>query len=139
MNNATSTQYGLFAIRLTMFLLMIMWAGLKITAPESYAGSEDSAGIFQKFYGVGIGISIVYAVGAAQILLLLAYLLGLFKFFTTGGVMLMNLASLVVSMPLILDPATNKNILFLTAIPVFGASLAHFLMRKQDTFLSLGK
>lgn len=138
MNDEKSTQYGLFAIRLTIFILMIMWAVLKIAAPESYAGG-DEPGIFEKFYGVSIGANIVYALGAAQVLLLLAYMLGLFKFVTTGAVMLMNLASLIVSLPLILDPGTKPNILFLTAVPVFGASLAHFLMRKQDTFLSLGK
>lgn len=138
MDGDKSTQYGLFVIRLTIFILMIMWAVLKVMAPESYAGS-DEPGIFEEFYGVGIGANIVIVLGAAQILLLLAYLFGLFKFVTIGAVMLMNLASLIVSLPLILDPGTEKNILFLTAIPVFGASLAHFLMRKQDTFLSLGK
>lgn len=140
MTHSNSTGPALFILRLTLFILMIVWAGLKIAAPESYGGGGDNPGIFQKFYGFSVGLSFVYAIGAAQILFLVAYALGLFKFITTGGVALMNLASLAVSMPLILDPMGAKgNILFLTAIPVFGASLAHFLMRKQDTFLSLGK
>lgn len=138
MDTEKSTQYGLLAIRVTIFILMIIWAVLKIMAPESYAGG-DEPGIFEKFYGVAVGSNIVFALGIAQIVLLLAYVLGAFKTITVGAVMLMNLASLVVSLPLIIDFGTEKNILFLTAIPVFGASLAHFLMRKQDTFLSLEK
>ena len=47
---------------------------------------------------------------------------------------------MVVSAPKFLAPFADKpNLLFLAAVPVFGASLAHFLMRKNDTFLSLGK
>lgn len=134
MTHDASTGWALFALRLTIFLLMIVWASLKLLMPEAYVG------IYKGFYGLDTGISLVYALGALQILFLLAYALGLFKFVTTGGVMLMNLASMVVSFPKMADLTADKaNILFIAAIPVFGASLAHFLMRKNDTFLSLGK
>lgn len=140
MFNTNSTGIGLFSLRLSIFLLMILWAAMKIVAPESYGGGAESPGIFKSFYGAEVGINVVYAIGAVQIVFLLAFVAGAFKFATTGGVMLMNLASLAVSLPLILDPMGGKaNILFLASVPVFGASLALFLMRKQDTFLSFGK
>ena len=119
---------------------MIVWAGLKIIAPGSYAGAGDNPGIFQGFYGVSIGAQIVLILGIAQVIFLLTYVAGLFKTITVGGVLLMNLASMLVSSPKFLAPFADKpNLLFLAAVPVFGASLAHFLMRKNDTFLSLGK
>ncbi len=52
--------------------------------------------------------------------------------------MVMNLASLLVSPPQILPAfAGGGNMLFVASFPVFGASLALFLMREQDTFLCL--
>jgi len=140
MLKSNAAGYGLFAIRLSLFCLMIMWALLKVTTPASYGGSENSAGIFGSFYGVRPGLGVVYAIGLAQIAFLLAFLAGVAKFITTGGVMLMNLATLVVSMPAIVAALTGGgNILFAASFPVFGASLALFLMRDQDVFLSFGK
>ena len=89
---------------------------------------------------MSIGAQVVLILGIAQIIFLLAYVAGLFKTITVGGVLLMNLASMVVSAPKFFAPFADKpNLLFLAAVPVFGASLAHFLMRKNDTYLSLGK
>lgn len=140
MLKSNSVGYGLFAVRVSLFCLMIMWALLKVTTPASYGGSDASPGIFSSFYGVSPGIGAVYVIGLAQIAFLLAFLAGIAKFITTGGVMLMNLASLVVSMPAIIAALTGGgNILFAASFPVFGASLALFLMRDQDVFLSLGK
>lgn len=113
---------------------MITWAALKVTAPQAYVG------IFSTYYGADVGTSIVYVLGGLQIAFLIAYLLGLFKTITTGGVLLMNLVTLIVSIPKILPVGSNEpNILFVASFPVLGASLAHFLMRRDDTFLSLGK
>lgn len=140
MTSSKNTQLALFSLRLSLFILMVVWAYLKIAAPVSYAGDgAEKAGIFAGFYGISIGQSAVLAIGIAQIIFLLAYLAGLFKTVTVGGVLLMNAASLLVSMPKILNPFEQPNLLFLASVPILGASLAHFLMRKDDTFLSLGK
>lgn len=140
MNQTNSTGLALFSLRVSIFLLMIVWAVLKIMRPASYAGTGESAGIFERFYGFAVDANTVYILGAAQIIFLIAYLLGVFKTVTTGGVLLMNLSSLIVSHEKILAPMAERgNLLFIAAIPVFGASLAHFLMRREDRFLSLGK
>jgi len=137
MNN---TPLALFSLRISIFILMIVWAGLKVIAPVSYAGDgADNPGIFAGFYGVGLGETIVLVIGVLQILFLIAYVLGLFKTITTGGVLLMNVVTFLVVIPNLMMPFEKPNLLFLASLPVLGASLAHFLMRKQDTFLSLGK
>lgn len=119
---------------------MILWAVLKIINPASYGGAEDSPGIFESFYGFGTGPSIVLALGVLQIILLLAFGLGAFKTITYGAVALMNITSFLVSLPRILDPfGAYPNMLFLASIPILGASIALFLMRDQDVFLSLRK
>ena len=140
MTSPSHTKLALLSLRISLFLLMIVWAYLKIAAPVSYAGDgAERAGIFAGFYGVSIGQNIVLAIGYLQIAFLLAYLAGLFKTITVGGVLLMNIATLIVSMPKILNPFEQPNLLFLASVPILGASLAHFLMRKDDTLLSLGK
>ncbi len=139
MSNANSISLGLFATRVTLFIFMAMWALLKVTTPASYGASENGAGIFGNFYGVSLGESLVLVAGIAQLLFLLAFVAGAAKLITTGGVLLMNAATLLVSLPTILPAvAGGGNILFAASFPVFGASLALFLMRKHDTFLSLG-
>jgi putative oxidoreductase len=140
MLKSDATSSGLFIIRLTLFLLMIMWALLKLTAPAAYGASEDGTGIFGSFYGISLSQSLVFSIGLVQIAFLFAFLAGVAKFITTGGVMVMNLATLLVSLPAILPVFVGEgNILFAASFPIFGASLALFLMREQDTLLSFGK
>ena len=135
-----STHLALFSLRISIFILMIVWATLKVMAPGAYAGAEDSPGIFENFYGVGTGPSIVLVLGILQIVLLLAFLAGAFKTITYGAVALMNGVTLLVSIPTILSAfGPPPAILFVASVPIFGASLALFLMRKQDQFLSIQK
>lgn len=140
MTSTRNTQIALFSLRLSLFILMVAWAYLKVKNPASYAGDGgDNGGIFGGFYGLSFGQNIVLIMGVAQIVFLLAYLAGLFKTITVGGVLLMNTITLLVSMPKIINMYQDKNILFVASVPIFAASLAHFMMRKDDTFLSLGK
>lgn len=135
-----STEIAVFSLRASLFILMILWAVLKIMNPGSYGGGGGNPGIFESFYGITTGPKIVLALGILQIVLLLAFALGLYKTITYGAVLLMNAASLLVSLPRILAPFSEyPNMLFIASVPVLGASLALFLMRKQDTFLSLHK
>ncbi|MEP2919201.1 hypothetical protein [Sulfitobacter sp.] len=135
-----STQTALLCLRISLFLLMILWAVLKIMNPASYGGAEDSPGIFENFYGFGTGPGIVLALGILQIILLLAFAAGAFKTITYGAVALMNISSFLVSLPRILDPfGAYPNMLFLASIPILGASVALFLMRDEDSFLSFKK
>ncbi|MEM8839832.1 MAG: hypothetical protein AAGE89_17220 [Pseudomonadota bacterium] len=127
-HDESSIAYSLFSLRLTVFMLMIVWAALKLADPSRYSG------IFQSFYGIDFGATLVLILGAAQILFLLAFLAGAFKRVTYGGVLLMNLASMVVSFPRMMD-----NQLFVAAIPVFGASLALYLMREYDSLFVVGR
>ncbi len=139
MTSTTSVTYGLFATRVTLFIFMAMWALLKITTPGSYGVSENGAGIFGNFYGVSLGQTVVIMTGVAQVAFLLAFVAGFAKFVTTGGVLLMNAVTLLVSLPQIVPAvAGGGNMLFVASLPVFGASLMLFLAREHDTFLSVG-
>ena len=77
--------------------------------------------------------------GLAQIAFLIAFAAGAAKLITTGGVLVMNAVTLLVSLPQIVPAiAGGGNILFAASLPVFGASLMLFFARNHDTFLSVG-
>ncbi|MEM7710211.1 MAG: hypothetical protein AAF264_05565 [Pseudomonadota bacterium] len=134
-----STGHALLALRLTLFLFMLMWALVKVLNPASYGGTEEGPGIFGTFYGIDFGTGAVLIIGVAQVAFLLAFVAGIAKTVTTGGVLAMNLVTLIASLPTILPAlAGGGNLLFAASIPVFGASLALFLMRERDVVLSYG-
>ncbi|GIT91493.1 hypothetical protein JANAI62_19500 [Jannaschia pagri] len=132
--SSRSTAYGLFSIRVSLFLFMLAWALVKVTNPAAYAGE----GIFATYYGTGLGTGLVLAIGVAQIAFLLAFVAGVARMITTGGVLAMNAGTLLVSLTTILPTYVGGgNLLFVASLPVFAASLALFLMRDQDTLLSV--
>lgn len=118
-------------LRITITLFMLVWTLEKFIRPEAFVA------IFGYFYGLSFGPAVVYALGAAQLALLAAFALGLFKTISYGAVTLMNLASLLVSLPLIFQPYVGEtNHLFVASIPVFGACMVLFLLRDQGTWLT---
>ena len=73
--------------------------------------------------------------GALQVILCIAFLLGLWKFVTYGLVMLLHVGSTLSSFPQYLD--AFNNLLFFAAWPMLGACVALFMLREYDRKLSL--
>jgi hypothetical protein len=71
-------QWPLFSLRFGVFIVMFVWTIDKFINPAH--GSK----IFQHFYGVAVGESIVYVLGALQLVLMLAFLAGIKKRITYG-------------------------------------------------------
>ncbi|KAJ54126.1 hypothetical protein ACMU_04310 [Actibacterium mucosum KCTC 23349] len=119
-------------LRIGLFVFMMFWAISKLLAP---AGAQ---GIFQGFYGLSLGLSPIIFVGIVQIVILVAFVLGLFRTVTYGLVALMNLLTLLVAAkPIIFAFTEGGNLLFAASIPVLSASVALFLLRDQDSFLTV--
>ena len=127
-----SAEKTLPIVRVSLFIFMFLWAAEKLMRPEGYQG------IFRSFYGLDLGVMPIYAIGIAQILLLVAFVAGVYRTFTYGAVFAMSAASLFVSYRQILFLYTDQgNLLFVASIPVAAASLLLFLMRDQDNWLTL--
>ncbi|GAF59021.1 hypothetical protein JCM18902_1849 [Psychrobacter sp. JCM 18902] len=77
-----------------------------------------------------------YVIGAAQFILILLFVTGLFKTWTYGIILLLHAISTFSTFGLYLKPFDN--LLFFAAWPMLAACLALFLMRDWDT-LTLGK
>jgi len=122
---------SLLILRIGVFIVMAMWSLDKILSPD------HAAAVFSNFYFIGsIGATTLLIIGVVQLLIEIAFLLGLWKFWTYGYVVVFHGISTLSSWKQYLAPFDN--LLFLAAIPMLAACIALFLLRDRDTRLSLG-
>lgn len=118
----------LLALRLSVFLVMLLWTIDKLVRPE-HAG-----GVFAHFYGFsGLGRSAFLVLGVAELLLLLSFVAGLWKRTSYGLVLLLHAISTFSSYRQYLDPFEGSNLLFFAAWPMLAAAWGLYLLRDEDT------
>jgi len=118
----------LLLTRLSIFIAMMIWVIDKFVQPD------HTAAVFQAFYGIsGIGTTVAYALGIAQLAIMIAFVIGYQKKITYGLVLLMHTASTLVSVPKYLAPFESANILFYAAWPMLAACFALYYLRDLDT------
>ena len=128
----SSTQKGLATLRIGLFLFMMVWTVEKFVRPEAFQS------IFGSFYGFNAGHALIYLIGAAQLAILVLFVVGKFKTVSYGLVMLMNVMTLLVSYRQILAPYEGStNHLFVASIVIAAGSVALFLSRNDDHFLTI--
>jgi len=121
--------WALLALRVGIFIVMFVWALDKFVNPG------HTAAIFEGFYGIsGLSATIATVLGAVQVLLCLAFLLGLWKTITYGIILVLHGVSTLSSFPQYLD--AFNNLLFFAAWPMLAACIALFVLRDYDTKLS---
>lgn len=128
---ATKLSVSLFLLRITVALVMVVWALDKIMNP-GHAGA-----VFSNFYGIEIGSAGLKAIGALQLAVIAAFVAGAFKTISYGLVLLMHAGSTLSSWRQYLEPFDN--LLFFAAWPMLAACVALFLLRSDDVFLSFNK
>lgn len=124
-------EISLLALRLGIAAVMLPWAIDKLLRPA------HAASVFEGFYGLaGLGQSAFLALGAAQLVLVLAFLAGFARTWTYGAVLAMHAVSTFSSWRQYLAPYEGANLMFFAAWPMLAACLALFLLRDQDGLLS---
>ncbi|GAB2198101.1 hypothetical protein [Sessilibacter sp. MAH4] len=132
MTEAKSLKLSLLLLRVGVFIVFFMWTIDKFINPE------HSARVFAKFYYFqGLATELVYVIGLLQAAVVLAFLLGIMKKYSYGIIFLMHLASTLVSFEHYFDPWKVPNLLFFAAFPMLAAIMALYLMRDQDTMLTI--
>jgi putative oxidoreductase len=122
---------ALLALRLGVFLVMLMWTLDKFVAPD------HARRIFENFYGIGgLDVTASYIVGAVELVLILAFVAGLRKRLTYGLVFLLHTVSTLSSYRQYLDPFDN--LLFFAAWPMLAACFTLYSLRDLDTRWTLG-
>lgn len=120
---------ALFLLRLGVAIVMVMWSLDKVVNP-GHAGK-----VFAGFYGLeGLGATAFTILGIVQLVIVLGFLVGAFKFWTYGLVLIMHAISTLVSFPLYLG---FDNLLFFAAWPMLAACIALFMLRDRDRTLSV--
>jgi len=123
---------SLFFMRITVFLVLIMWT------IEKFIDPSHAIAIFKKFYFLGgLSTEIVYGLGVLQLLIIVGFLLGLFKRWTYGLVFLLHGASTLSPIRQYLTPYEGTHLLLYAAWPMFAACFALYILRDQDTMFTL--
>lgn len=117
---------SLLLLRLGVFAVIAIWAVDKFVNPA------HTAGVFKAFYSVeGLGANISYAMGVAQSLIAIAFLVGFKRTISYGLVVIIHGASTLISYERYLDPWTGANLLFFAAWPMLAAVVL-FILREYD-------
>lgn len=126
-------RFSLFGLRLSIFVVMFFWTLDKFVRPD------HAASVFKGFYAIsGLGDSIMTLIGVLELILIAGFLFGLKKRFTYGAVLILHGISTLSSYKQYLAPFENGNLLFFAAWPMLAACIALYLLRDEDTLLTLG-
>lgn len=123
--------WSLAVLRLSTGAFFLIWAVEKIVAPEV------ARRVFETFYFSSPSDTVLLLTGLLQLAVVLAFIAGVFRFWTYGALLAMHAVSVFSSAPRLIDPFTPPNHLFWAGVPVLGLLLALFLLRNRDTFLVL--
>jgi uncharacterized membrane protein YkgB len=125
-------RLSLLMLRIGVFIVMFIWTIDKFVRPE------HAAAVFKHFYFIGgLSHTMSFIIGALEMLIILAFLFGYKKRFTYGFVLIIHGISTLSSFKQYLTPFTDPNLLFFAAWPMLAACIALYLLRDQDTLLSI--
>lgn len=125
-------KLSLFILRASVTAFFAIWVIEKFIKPET------TVAIWKTFYFVSnLPLQASYAIGAIQAAALLCFFFGVLKFWSYGFLMLIHGLGTILSYGRLLDPYTGSNHLFWAAVPTLGALIVLFIMRHDDTFMTI--
>lgn len=122
---------GLFILRITTGLFFLAWVIDKFVAPG------HGVKVFEKFYLLNITPEIAVGVGLVQLAIVIAFMLGLWKKWTTGALLAMHTVSVLSTWEKLLFAYSVGGLLFWAAVPVWAGLLLLWLVRDADTKCTL--
>ncbi len=122
-------EISLAVMRLSMGVFFLIWASEKIFAPEI------ARRVAETFYFTSPSNEALLITGLAQVVLIGAFMAGLFRFWTYGALLLIHTMSVLTTWNRLIDPFTPPNHLFWAGVPLIATLLALFLLRDRDNFL----
>jgi putative oxidoreductase len=127
-------QLSLLLLRLSVFLVMLIWTIDKFVNPQ------HAIGVYEKFYFLGgVGTGAIKAIAAAELLLIAGFVAGFARTWTYGFVLALHAVSTLSSFRQYLAPFEGPNLLFFAAWPMLAACVVLFLLREDDRILTVGR
>ncbi len=125
-------EWSLLLLRISVFVVIFMWTIDKFINPE------HAAKVYEKYYFLsGMGNTVMYIVGAIEMIILLMFLAGYKKTFSYGFVLLIHTVSTITPYKQYLSPFEPYHLLFFAAWPMLAACIALFLNREKDTLFAV--
>ena len=123
---------ALLLLRLSVFLVMLMWTIDKFVNPG------HAAAVFAKFYFIsGLGPTVIYLIGAIQLAIVVGFVLGIRKRLTYGAVLFLHAVSTFSAFKQYFAPYENVNLLFFAAWPMLAACFTLFYLKDLDTLWTM--
>ena len=133
MTQSSRLPTALLLLRLSVFVVMLIWTIDKFVRPE------HATSVLEHFYFIkGAASAVIYTMATGELILLLAFVLGLARRVTYGLVLLLHALSTLSSYAQYLHPFEKGNILFYAAWPMLAACFALYYLRDLDTQFTLG-
>ncbi len=124
----------LLFLRLTIFLVMLMWALDKFVRPTR------PAFVYETLYHIpGLTELISFFLGIVVLLIIIAFVLGWKKIISYGAVFFLHAFSTLSLFPQFLHPFEENNALLYAAWPMLAACWALLVLRQYDTLWVLEK
>jgi putative oxidoreductase len=123
---------ALLLLRIGVFFVMFMWSLDKLVNPD------HAAAVFQNFYYLsGVATAVLVSIGVVQLVFELGFLLGMYKFWTYGYVLIAHFVSTASSWQQYMSPLDPRHMLFHAAIPMLAACIALFMLRDHDRLFTV--
>ncbi|MDX1485547.1 MAG: DoxX protein [Alphaproteobacteria bacterium] len=122
---------SLALMRISLGAFFLVWAIMKFVVPKT------NIAIFNKFYGLNVDAEISMVFGAAEAVLAVLVMIGLWRTWSYGVAVLVHGFSQSASWRETLDPWAlylndSPKLLFWAGVPVLAALIALWLLRDQD-------
>src|SRR6516162_525682 len=92
-DNRNRVGFALLVLRLTVFLVMLIWTIDKFVRPA------HAASVYAHFYFLhGLGLAIMYSIGIVELAILVGFVIGFAPRFTYGAVLLFHAVSTISSL-----------------------------------------
>src|SRR5260370_20490587 len=125
---------ALLLLRLSVFLVMVVWTVDKFGEPQ------HASKIMAEFYLVGgVGNFVIYLLATIELAVIVAFLLGVAKQWSYAFVLLMHAVSTLASYKKYLHPFEPPNLLFFAAIPMLAACFVLYYLREADVLWTIKK
>jgi len=123
MTERNRIQWSLFLLRLGVFIVMLVWTLDKFINPE------HASTVYKHFYFMDVELSMMTILGVIEMVIILAFVTGLYKRFTYGFVVVVHGISTLSSWK---QYTVDINLLFFAAWPMLAACIALYLLRDLD-------
>ena len=128
LNDHNRVGVALLVLRVTVFLVMIIWTIDKFVEPQ------HASKIMEHFCFIkGVSSSMIYIIGALELAVLGAFIVGFAKRWSYGLVLLFHAVSTLSSYNQYVHPLIAPNMLFFAAWPMLGACFTLYYLRDLDT------